>query len=93
MKHLTKILALAIVFCMLLSVGVVSFAASGEPSGEASAEPAEETVTIGEYTFTVYAFDGVQYVRLADLAEVLDTAEEEPAAEEDKDGEEAEENK
>ena len=55
-------------------------AASGEPSGEASAEPAEETVTIGEYTFTVYTFDGVQYVKLADLAEVLDTAEEEPAA-------------
>lgn len=56
-------------------------AASGEPSGEPSAEPAvEETVTIGEYTFTVYTFDGEQYIKLADLAEVLETAEE-PAAE------------
>lgn len=56
-------------------------AASGEPSGEPSAEPAvEETVTIGEYTFTVYTFDGEQYIKLADLADVLETAEE-PAAE------------
>ena len=48
-------------------------AASGEPSGEPSAEPApaEETVTIGSYTFTVYTFDGEQYVKVADLTEVL----------------------
>ncbi len=56
-------------------------ATSGEPSGEASAEPAaEETVTIGGYTFTVYTFDGVQYVKVDDLASALEGAAEEPAA-------------
>lgn len=46
MKHLTKVLALAIMFCMLLSIGVVSFAASGEPSGEPSGEVATGTESI-----------------------------------------------
>ncbi len=55
MKHLTKIMALALVFCLLLSVGVVSFAASGEPSGEASGEPSGEVATGTESVETMHA--------------------------------------
>ena len=48
-------------------------AASGEASAEpaASEEPADDTVTVGGYTFTVYTFDGVEYVKLADVESAL----------------------
>ncbi len=53
--------------------------ASAEPSAEPASEEAPETVTIGNYTFTVYTFDGEQYVKLDDLTAVL-AADEAPAA-------------
>lgn len=56
-----------------------AIAVGGEASAEPASEEAPETVTIGNYTFTVYTFDGEQYVKLDDLTAVL-AADEAPAA-------------
>ena len=74
----------ASVAAVLIATSLSAEQASGEPSDEASGEPSDEpaadsTVIIiegKEYVLDVYTIDGVEYVKLADLAALFGTQEE-----------------
>jgi hypothetical protein len=75
MKKAIKIFVLMLMLAALLAIGAY---ASGEPSDEASAEPAEPvtsqtTIIYGGQTYVldVYEIDGVEYVKLADAEALL----------------------
>ena len=70
----------------LLIATSLSAEASAEPSGEASDEASETIIIIAgvEYVLNVYTIDGVEYVKLSDLAALFGDGEEAaPAAEGD----------
>lgn len=89
MKKFFKIVLVLAVLCLMLGAGAY---ASGEPSGETSAEPvadvsgepsaahAQKTTTFVyngvEYTIPVYTFNGEEYVKIEDLKTVLSDEEE-----------------
>ena len=89
MKKIFKILPVLIALCLIFAANAY---ASGKPSGEGSAEPAEviaepsaepaqQTTTFvhegEEYTVPVYTFNGEEYVKLEDLKEILSKTEKE----------------